>query len=346
MPVELCLAQPSEDSFADIRTPQVRAHGQLESSNASTSACKCHPTAFADCVLLPLLPKCIENHTDTRRRPHSAHTRQARRPQEHKHTRQEKNTRTNAPRTDESTIHPSRRSDTHTRGSQITAIVRPFRRTESPRHDGAIFQTTTIHHEAQDPHVTTEPPSKQRQFITKHRIPTSRRSHLPNNDNSSRSTGSPRHDGAIFQTTTIHHEAQDPHVTTEPSSKQRQFITKHRIPTSRRSHLPNNDTKHRIPTSRRSHLPNNDNSSRSTGSPRHNGAIFQTTTIHHEAQDPYGTTEPSSKQRHEAQDPHVTTEPSSQQRQFITKHRIPTSQRSHLPNNDNSSRSTGSPRHD
>ena len=136
-------------------------------------------------------------------------------------------------------------------------------------HDGAIFQTTTIHHEAQDPHVTTESSSKQRQFITKHRIPTSRRSHLPNNDNSSRSTGSPRHDGVIFPTTTIHHEAQDPHVTTEPSSQQRQFITKHRIPTSRRSHLPNND-----------------NSSRSRGSPSHDGAIFQTTTIHHEAQDP------------------------------------------------------------
>ena len=94
--VELCLAQTIEECsplFADSRNPRNCAHGQLESSNvrgrlASTSACKCYPTHFADCVLLPLLPKCTENHTDTRRRTHSAHTRQARWPEEHKHTRQ------------------------------------------------------------------------------------------------------------------------------------------------------------------------------------------------------------------------------------------------------------------
>ena len=69
--------------------------------------------------------------------------------------------------TTESTIHPSRRSDAHTKGRQITAIVNPSRRTEPP-------------------HDTTEPPSIQRQPIAKCRK-------------------NPRHDGAVFQSSTNWH---------------------------------------------------------------------------------------------------------------------------------------------
>ena len=74
----------------------------------------------------------------------------------------QRNTKANTPRNDGNTIHPSPLSDTHTKGSQISAIVNPSRRThdepssrrpqpiamcrKSHVTTGAVFQTVTNCH--------------------------------------------------------------------------------------------------------------------------------------------------------------------------------------------------------
>ena len=107
---------------------------------------------------------------------------------------------------------------------------------EHKKHKSTEKQTkvSSTHDEVQSPHVTTEPSSFPHQPITKYRIPTSQRSHLPCLVNPSQSTESPRHDGAIFLPSSTHHKVQNPDVTTEPSSFLRRTHHDVEKPTSRR----------------------------------------------------------------------------------------------------------------